>query len=145
MERVGDDVDVFLGHARMAGDLARLDEVIREVFPEEDRVLWRGRMWGGTEQAIVGYTTVVQSRPRGDDVEWFLVGLAEQKNHLSVYVNAVEDGVYLVQARAASLGRVKVGAAAVTFRSVSDIDLDEFRALLVRARELNDRANKNLK
>lgn len=137
MERVDDDVDVFLHSARMADDLARLDGVIRGVFPEEERVLWRGRMWGGTEQAIVGYVAVVQSRPRGGDVEWFLVGLAEQKNHLSVYVNAVEDGVYLVQARAARLGRVKVGAAAVTFRSVSDIDLDELRALLIRARELN--------
>ncbi|MEV8338757.1 hypothetical protein [Leucobacter sp. NPDC077196] len=53
-----------------------------------------------------------------------------------MYLNAAEAGGYLVQARAARLGRVKVGAAAVTFRPVSDLDLAEFRALLIRASEL---------
>ena len=77
-----------------------------------------------------------QPRPREGDVEWFLIGLAAQKNRLSVYMNAAEAGGYLVQARAARLGRVKVGAAAVTFRSIADLDLAEFRALLIRAREL---------
>lgn len=136
MERVDDDVDAFLRGAADAADLLRLDEIIRDALPEEDRVLWRGPMWGGTNQAIVGYGSIVQPRPRGGDVEWFLIGLAAQKNHLSVYVNAAEAGGYLVQARAARLGRVKVGAAAVTFRSVSDLDLAEFRALLIRASEL---------
>lgn len=136
MERVNDDVHAFLRDAARAADLQRLDEEIREALPGLDRELWRGKMWGGTDQAIVGYGRIVQARPRGKGVEWFLVGLAEQKRHLSVYVNAAEQGTYLVKSRAAQLGHVKVGAAALTFQSVSDLNLSEFRALLIRARKL---------
>jgi hypothetical protein len=137
MERVADDVDMFLRDARKTDDLVRLDEEIREALPGVDRVLWRGKMWGGTDQAIVGYGRIVQPRPRGNDVDWFLVGLAEQKNHLSAYLNAAENGNYLVKSRASRLGNVKVGAAAVTFRSISDLNLPEFRALLIRAWDLH--------
>lgn len=137
MEKVGDDIDAFIRASSRADELSALDMMIREALPGVDRVLWRGRMWGGTDQAIIGYGTIRQPRPRGPEVEWFLVGLAEQKRHLSVYVNAAEDGAYLVQARASRLGRVKVGAAAVTFGSVSDLDAGEFRSLLMRAQELD--------
>ncbi len=122
--------------ASRAEELVRLDEIIREALSGLERVLWRGKMWGGTEQAIVGYGMIAQPRPRGGDVDWFLVGLAEQKNHLSVYVNAAENDEYLVRAHAHQLGRVKVGAAAITFRSIDDLDLARFRSLLQRAREL---------
>lgn len=136
MDRVSDDVDVFVREASRTDDLTRLDEMIREALPGVERVLWRGTLWGGTDQTIVGYGTITQSRPRGASVDWFLVGLAEQQNHLSVYVNAAEDDAYLVQARAARLGKVKTGAAAINFRSVADLDSAEFRSLLERAREL---------
>ncbi|MFJ2543311.1 hypothetical protein [Microbacterium sp. NPDC087589] len=137
MEKVDDDIDAFIRASSRADELSALDAMIREALPAVDRVLWRGRMWGGTDQAIIGYGAIRQPRPRGPGVEWFLVGLAEQKRHLSVYVNAAEDGAYLVQTRASRLGRVKVGAAAVTFGSVSDLDAGEFRSLLVRSHELD--------
>jgi hypothetical protein len=81
-------------------------------------------------------SVLLPSRPRGASVEWFLVGLAAQQRRLSVYVNAAEDGEYLVKRRAADLGKVKVGSAAVTFGSLADLDEAAFRALLRRACEL---------
>jgi hypothetical protein len=138
MERTDADVDVFL--AGVAGergdDLRELDRIISEEFAGLERVLWEGAMWGGTEQRIVGYGGISQPRPRGASVEWFLVGLADQQRHLSVYVNAAEDGEYLVKRRAGELGAVKVGSAAVTFASLADLDRPAFRAMLRRAREL---------
>lgn len=136
MERVDEDVDEFLRSAARATELLSLDALIRGALVGEDRVLWRGKMWGGTEQAIVGYGSITQPRPRGGAVEWFLVGLAAQKNHLSIYINAAEDGTYLVQKHADLLGRVKVGSAALTFRSVDDLDQDALRALIVRAQQI---------
>jgi hypothetical protein len=133
---VDDDVDAFLASTTRAPELQELDAAITRALPGLTRVLWRGPMWGGTDQAIVGYGSIRQPRPRGSDVEWFLVGLAEQKRHLSIYVNAAEDGAYLVQRFADRLGRVKVGAAAVTFSSTDDLDLEGLHALLLRAREL---------
>ena len=138
MERTDTDVDGFLAaeEGPRGDDLRALDGIIREELAGLERVLWEGVMWGGTEQRIVGYGGISQPRPRGASVEWFLVGLAEQQRHLSVYVNAAEDGEYLVKRRAGGLGRVQVGSAAVTFDSLADLDETAFRALLRRAREL---------
>ncbi|HEY5905994.1 MAG TPA: DUF1801 domain-containing protein [Actinomycetota bacterium] len=138
MERTDTDVDGFLAAAGgpRGDDLRALDGIIRDELAGLERVLWEGVMWGGTEQRIVGYGGISQARPRGASVEWFLVGLAEQQRHLSVYVNAAEEGEYLVKRRAGELGRVRVGSAAVTFDSLADLDETAFRALLRRAREL---------
>ena len=59
-----------------------------------------------------------------------LIGLAVQQRHLSLYVNAVDDGEYLVRRVAATLGRVTVGAAAVTFTSVEALEADGLRGML---------------
>ena len=138
MQRTDLDVDAFLAslESPRAADLRALDRLIGAELPGLERVLWEGTMWGGTAQRIVGYGGITQQRPRGASVDWFLVGIAEQQRHLSVYVNAVEEGEYLVKRRAGRLGRVKVGSAAVTFASLDDLDSGAFRALLRRAREL---------
>ncbi|WP_156156221.1 DUF1801 domain-containing protein [Demequina maris] len=124
MRRTDDDVDAFLAAGPRAELLIAVDAALRAGMPDAPRTLWRGVFWGGTEQAIVGYGDISQPRPRGDDVDWFLIGLAEQKNHVSLYVNAVADGAYLAHRYADRLGRVRVGAAAVTFRRLEDLDLD---------------------
>ncbi len=138
MQRTDTDVDAFL--AAVEGDrgeqLRALDRIIAEELAGLERVLWEGRMWGGTEQRIVGYGGITQARPRGASIEWFLVGLAAQQRHLSVYVSVAEDGVSLAQSWADRLGTVKAGAAAITFASLDDVDESAFRAMLQRARAL---------
>jgi hypothetical protein len=138
MERTDTDVDMFLAEIEgpRGDDLRELDRILSEELAGLERVLWEGAMWGGTEQRIIGYGGITQPRPRGASIEWFLVGIAAQKANLSIYVNAAEDGEYLVKRRAKELGRVKVGSAAVTFTSLADVDVPALRALIRRAREL---------
>jgi len=135
MLRTDANVDSFLASldGPYADTMRSLDALIAPVFEGYERMLWEGVFWGGTEQQIIGYGGVVQSRPRGKDVEWFLVGLAAQKEHVSVYVNAADGKEYLTQQWASRLGKVKVGSAAVTIRSLDGVDLDELRALVARA------------
>ena len=116
-------------------DMTALDAELAPVFGA-DRVLWEGPMWGGTDQRIIGYGRFVQHNRDGSDVDWFIVGLAAQKAHLSLYVNAVEDGQYLVRQWAERLGRVKVGSANVTFKRLADVDVGAVVALAERARDL---------
>lgn len=116
-------------------DVASLDAELSRVFAGHDRALWEGPMWGGTQQRIIGYGAMVQ-RQRSGDVEWFVVGLAAQKAHLSLYVNAVEDGHYLVQRFAGRLGKAKVGSANITFRRLADVELPVLVELAERARDL---------
>ncbi|MCH8562012.1 DUF1801 domain-containing protein [Nesterenkonia sp. LB17] len=137
MEPVTDSVEDYLKAAGRSAEMTVLDGWITAELPGISRVLWRGRMWGGTEQTIIGYGRLRQPKPRGAAVDWFLIGLAEQTKHLSVYVNAAEDGNHLIQERADRLGRVKVGAAALTFTTLEHLDHAEFRSLIARARALN--------
>ena len=116
-------------------DMNALDAVLAPVFAGE-RVLWEGPMWGGTEQRIIGYGRFVQRNRDGSELDWFIVGLAAQKAHLSLYINAVEHGQYLVKRWADRLGKVKVGSANVTFKRLSDVELPAVVALAERARDL---------
>jgi hypothetical protein len=113
-------------------DITAIDAVIAGVFSGEPRVLWEGKFWGGTDQEIIGYGDFTYESSK-QTVEWFKVGLAAQKNHLSLYVNAVEDGEYLSRTYGDRLGKVKVGAANIGFKDLSAIDLGELRAMLEHA------------
>lgn len=113
-----------------------LDALIIAAMPGCARSLWTGVFWGGSEQTILGYGDLRQPRPKGPDVEWFKVGLARQKRHYSLYVNAVENGAYLVQAYAGRLGRARVGSANVAFTSLDALDLAALNELLGRANSL---------
>jgi hypothetical protein len=143
MERVDtnpDDVLAGFDDEEIRATMTRLDELIRGALPGRSRTLWEGTMWGGTDQSIIGYGDIVQPRPRGDDVEWFLVGLARQKDNYSLYVNAVDDGRYLGQVyedrlrvEGVAKSRVKIGSASIGFRSIDDVDLGALGELLTQA------------
>ena len=138
MKRSSTPVDQFLASLPdpPRTDLVALDVRIAEAMAGADRVLWEGAMWGGTEQRIIGYGSYRYVNSSGAQVDWFVVGLAMQKSHLRIYVNAVEDGAYLVKRYADRLGKVKVGSANVSFKRLSDIELDVLLEMVARAREL---------
>src|SRR5690606_11771355 len=106
------------------------------IFEGRSRTVWDGVFWGGTDQHIIGYGDIVQPRPRGEDVEWFAVGLARQQNHFSIYVNAVDDGQYLLRQYEGRLGKVRRGSARIARRHLADGDRGALRELLSRAAEL---------
>jgi hypothetical protein len=131
-------VEEFIATNDPDGSLARLDAVITAALPGATRVLWQGVFWGGTDQSIIGYGTIEQPRPKGRTAEWFLIGLARQKNYLSLYVNAAEDGAYLSRTYGPRLGRTKVGSASVSFSSSDDVDLGVLDELVRHAGRLVD-------
>jgi hypothetical protein len=137
MERTANDPDIFIESlpAAIRDDMRVLDGLISGAMPGENRTLWEGVFWGGTEQKIVGYGDYTATRSSGEPVDWFKTGLAAQKNHISVYVNAADAEGYLVEKYADRLGKVRVGSASIAFKSVEDIDLDVLRELLEAARE----------
>jgi hypothetical protein len=117
-------------------DIATLDAELTRIFAGHERVLWEGPMWGGTHQRIIGYGDYTQVSRSGASVDWFVVGLAVQKAHLSLYVSAAEDGQYLAKRYADRLGKVKVGSANVAFKRLADVDLPVVIEMAERARDL---------
>ncbi len=141
MEPTDDDVDAFLADLG-SDDMATLDTHIADVFGA-DRVLWRGIFWGGSEQAIIGYGDWTYRRPGKPDVNWFMVGLAQQKNAISVYIMAVEDGQYAVKKYADTFAsgtgaKPKVGSSVVSFKRLSDVDLEALLRVIRIGREQLD-------
>ncbi|WP_062076385.1 hypothetical protein [Demequina globuliformis] len=133
MERTEESVDEFLRAHDIDGSLSLLDSALREELPDASRALWRGVFWGGTEQAIIGYGDIVQPRPRGKDVEWFLIGLARQKDYVSLYVNAAEGGQYLAKVYGKDMGASKVGSASISFRAADGLDFTVLRVMVRHA------------
>lgn len=135
MRRTDADVDTFLSglQSERGDDLRKLDAAIRQRMPNAERHLYEGTFWGGSDQQIVGYGVMDYRNRSGDDVEWFMVGLAEQKNHISMYVNAVEDGEYLLGQYEGKLGKARLGSASIAFSSLEDIELDNLLELVGRA------------
>ncbi|MDP9493724.1 MAG: DUF1801 domain-containing protein [Actinomycetota bacterium] len=114
-------------------DIAELDRVISEEMPGASRTLWEGRFWGGSDQKIIGYGDYTYQQANKKTADWFIVGLAVQKGHLSLYVNAADENGYLVSRYADRLGKVKLGSAAITFKSASDLEMTSLRELIASA------------
>ncbi len=104
-------------------DMTTLDAEIARVMTGHEHVLWEGTFWGGTEQHIIGYGAYSYKDSKGKEGEWFVVGLAAQKNYLTVYLNAAANGKKLAETYADQLGKAKIGRSTITFKRLADINL----------------------
>ena len=138
MERIDRNVDDFIESLpeETRGDIRALDEVIGDAMEGLPRLLYAGVFWGGSDQEIIGYGDLATTRSDGSTVEWFVVGLAVQKNYLSLYVSAVEERQYLSEKYGKELGKVKTGKSSISFSGVDDVDLEKLEWLVGRAREI---------
>lgn len=115
-----------------------LHEKIVQHMPGVTPKLWEGVFWGGSQQSIIGYGDMTFTRSDKTTVEWFMVGLSMQKNYISVYISATEDGRYVVKKYGNRLGKAKIGSSSISFKTIADIKLDELLKLV-------DMAQKQLK
>ena len=113
--------------------LEELHALIKKVLPGQDCCMWEGVFWGGSEQRIIGYGNYSYLRADKTQIEWFIVGLARQKNYFSVYVNAVEGGTYLAELYGPRLGKVKIGKSSISFRKAADVNLDVLSEMIEHA------------
>ncbi|HUF58695.1 MAG TPA: hypothetical protein VMR89_04310 [Actinomycetota bacterium] len=113
--------------------LREVHGVIRRAAPKLPMKVWRQKLWGGTDQTILGYGNFSYRSSSGKDVEWFLIGLANQKDYVSVYVNAVRDRKYLPEVYGSRLGKVKIGKSSVSFGRLEDLELGALEGMLTEA------------
>ena len=115
-------------------DLIELDRIIVSIFGQNDRVLWQGKFWGGTNQNIIGYGALTYVGSNKKPVDWFMVGLALQKNYISLYISATDEGQYLVKKVGKDFGKVKIGSSSVSFAQLADLDLPVLKEALQKAK-----------
>ena len=104
-----------------------VDGAIREAVPDLDV-----RMWG----KFIGYGSYHYRYASGREGDWFPIGLANNKQYVSLYICAADDDGYLAEANADRLGKVSVGKSCIRFKRLEDLDLDVAVELSRRAAEL---------
>lgn len=125
-------------HGDVSAQMTKLDRLIATAMKVHSRVVWEGTFWGSSKQTIISYGDFNTTRPGGKSVSWFMIGLALQKNYFSIYINAVEDKQYLSERYGPELGKVRIGKASISFRSIDDVDLAKLKKIVTKARKLLD-------
>ena len=71
---------------------------------------------------MVGYGRYAYRYATGRTGEWCVIGLASQKNYISVYVCASEGGQYVAEKNRALLPKASIGKSCIRFKRLSDVD-----------------------
>ena len=81
----------------------------------------------------IGYGTETLDYADGGSRPFYKLGLSANTAGISVYVMGLKDKTYLAQTYGSRLGKAKVTGYCIKFRSVKDVDLAVFEALVVDA------------
>ena len=108
-------------------DVANLHKAIQAAVP---------KLKPHINYGMIGYGKFHYKYASGREGDWFTVGLASQKNYISVYVCAARNGKYLAEAAKKKLGKVSVGKSCIRFKKLEDLNLKELTKLCKEASKL---------
>lgn len=106
-------------------DLRTLDELIRATAPSLERT-----MVSGMAMNMVGYGMFHYKSKSGREGDWPIVALANQKNYISLYICALEDGDYIAEKNKDLLGKVSVGKSCIRFKKLEDLNQQSLTDIL---------------
>ena len=120
------------------GDLRKLDMLIRRSAPGLKRYFHSGTPAGepGMRFKMIGYGKFQYVARNGQYVDWPAVGVALQKNYISVYLSVIKDGAPLMQLYAGKLGRLRLGRNNLSFRMYEDLDVGLLASLFAEAGQI---------
>ena len=84
---------------------------------------------------MLGYGSFTYKNYKKEVLDWPIIALASQKNYISLYVCAVEDGEYIAEKYKGELGKVSVGKSCIRFKKLEDLDLKTLEKVIKLAAE----------
>ena len=105
-------------------DITYLHELIRRTVPGLAPTM---------DFQMLGYGKYHYRYPSGREGDWILVGLASNKQYISLYVTATNDEGHLAEQYAERLGKVSVGKSCIRFKKATDLDEKALQDLLREA------------
>lgn len=95
-------------------DIQELFELISKAIPAEKVKLWN---------SIIGWGSYHYKSAAGTEGDWFKVGLASQKNYISVYLPCTnKNGEYIAEVNKDKFPRASIGKSCIRFKKLDDID-----------------------
>lgn len=89
---------------------------------------------------MIGYGSFQYSNYKKEIVPWPVVALANQKNYISIYVCALDDGHYIAEKYKDQLGKVSVGKSCIRIKKLEDVNLGILKTV-IKAAELSPGLN----
>jgi len=79
---------------------------------------------------MIGYGAFPYLNSKKVTMEWYVIGLANQKNYISIYVCAFEKGQYIAEKYKKDLGKVTVGKSCISFKRIEDVNLPALKKVI---------------
>jgi hypothetical protein len=119
-------------------DLQKLDKLVKESAPGLKRYFHRGTPQGepGMRFKMIGYGRSRYLARSGKSVEWPVVGVALQKNYISVYLSVAKNGVPLVRSYSGKLGELRSGWNNLSFEKYEDLATPIVSSLFAEAEKI---------
>ena len=123
-------------------ELQKLDRLIRSSASGLKRYFHRGTPAGepGMRFKMIGYGKLHYQAARSEIVEWPAVGVALQKNYVSVYLSVLKKGAPLLESYTGTLGELRSGSNNFSFKTYEDLDVQQLASLFAEAEEVFDSA-----
>ena len=77
-----------------------------------------------------GYGSFKYKNYKNEIIDWPTVGLASQKNYISLYICTVQNGEYVAEKHKNELGRVSVGKSCIRFKKIDDLNLKALEKII---------------
>lgn len=112
-------------------DLRKLDALVRKAAPGLKHHFHTGTPVGeaGMRMKMIGYGKFRYAIKSGKTTLWPVIGMALQKNYISVYVAVTKDGAPIVSTYAGRLGEKRRGDNNFSFEAFGDLDSQAVSAL----------------
>ncbi len=79
---------------------------------------------------MLGYGVFRYRNYKNDIIDWPVLGLASQKNYISLYVCAIDKGEYIAERHKDELGKVTVGKSCIRFKKFEDVNMKALEKVL---------------
>lgn len=102
-------------------DIVALDELIRKTAPKLKPFFHAG---------MLAYGPWHYKYPTGREGDWFRIGLASNKNYISLYICAGDEDGYIAERYKKALPKASIGRSCVRFKRLSDLDQSALKKLI---------------
>lgn len=102
-------------------DIAAMDQLIREAAPKLEPFIHGG---------MLAYGRWHYKYESGREGDWFRIGLASNKNYISLYVCAADERGYCAERYKEALPKANIGKSCVRFKRMADLDPQALRKLI---------------
>lgn len=102
-------------------EIKKIDAFIRKTVPKLKPFIIAG---------MIGYGPYRYRGKSGREGEWSVIGLASQKNYISLYACGVVDGKYVAEKYKHQLAKANIGKSCIRFKKIDDLDLSVLTKIL---------------